>query len=264
MRTTRSGLLLALLFAFTAFPLHAESALPKDKSVAVLVRSASAQHGATVEAILIRALLDGGFRAVDQRQLERIRQAKAAALALDGDVEAILELSRSFGFQVLLSGRAEVAPPVRNEFDLFTATADLAVSACLGSNGRQIYADATTAKEIGYTAAEAAQKALEAAARQEAKRMIEGAPAEAAKAGAPTVTVEVSGLRSFVEAHGVVESCNRAGAASARLDRFSGGVAVVSVSFPGDAQALAQAILKQRSDLALEGIEAGRIRLIRR
>lgn len=266
-RLLRLPLGLAALFALLLLSGHAswgaESALPRNRSIAVLVRASSAQHGSTAESILIRSLLDGGFRAVDQKQLERIRQAKAAALALDGNVEAILELSRSFGFDVLLSGRAAVPAPARNEFGLFTATADLALTACLGSSGRQIYADTTTAKEVGYTAAEAGQKALEAATRLAAKRMIDGASAEAAPAEAKGFTVEVSGLRSFVEAHAVVESCTRAGATGARLSRFSGGVAVVAVTFPGSAQDLAQALLKTESALSLEGIDGERIRLKR-
>lgn len=258
------GLLALVLLVLTVSPLQAAPPLPRDKSVAVLVRSPSAQESAAAEAILIGALIDGGFRAVDQRQLERIRQAKAAALALEGDVEAILELSRSFGFQVLLSGRISVPPPVKNEFGLFTATAELALTACLGSNGRQIYADATTAKEVGYSAAEAARKALDSATRLAAGRMVEGAPAETAAADLQNLLVEVAGLRSFVEAHGIVESCTRAGSASARLDRFSAGVALVSALYPGSAEALARALLQQRSDLRLEGVEADRIRLSRR
>ena len=153
---------------------------------------------------------------------------------------------------------------MKNEFGLFTATADLALTACLGSNGRQIYADTTTAKEVGYTAAEAGQKALDAAARLAARRMIEGAPAGSAGAEAKSLLVEVSGLRSFVEAHGVVESCTRAGSTSARLNRFSAGVAVVSALYPGSAESLARALLQQRGDLQLEGVEADRIRLSRR
>lgn len=132
------------------------AALPQGKTIAVLVRG-TPSHAAAARSLLVRALLDGGYRAVDEKQLEKIRRSKAAALALEGNVDAILQLGRSFGFSVLLSGAVTVPKPVRNEFGLFTATASVSVTACHAANGRQILALTESAKEIGYTPEEAAQ-----------------------------------------------------------------------------------------------------------
>ena len=241
----------------------AEGPLPKGQTIAVLVQSDSTQHARSAEAILIRRLIAGGYKAVDQKQLETIRKNKAAALALDGNVEAILQLSKTYGFNVLVSGRASVPSPVKNEFGLFTSTASLAVRACRAANGRQVFADTVSAKEVGYTGAEAGQKALEAAANEAARRLVEGASSPA-NAVSRNFEIEVSGLRSFVGAHGAVESCTRAGCGSASLVRFSGGKALVRVSWAGDAASLARAVVAQAGNLALAGTEGDRILLTRK
>jgi len=239
--------------------------LPKGKTIAVLVRSGSAQYARSAEAIIISSLLQGGYNAVDQRQLESIRKNKAAALALDGDVDAILKLSQTYGFNVLVSGRATVHDPVKNEFGLFTATASVSVTACQGSSGKQLFADSASAKEVGYTGAEAGQKALESAARAAASAMIEGRSSAGGTAAAlKDLEVEVSGVRSFVEAHAIVEVLDKAGCGSSSLISFSGGTALVKASWSGAPDSLAQKIIQQRSDLALEKIENGRIYMVRR
>lgn len=244
----------------------AEGPLPKGKTIAVLVRSDCSQYARSAEAIIIRRLIAEGYEAVDQKRLETIRKNKAAALALDGNVEAILQLSRTYGFNVLISGRATVPSPVKNEFGLFTATASLAVRACRGANGRQIFADTVSAKDVGYTGDEAGQKALEAAATEAASRLVEGASSAGATGGASSTTfeIEVSGLRSFVEAHGVVESCIRAGCGNASLVRFAAGKALIRVSWAGDAASLGRALVAQRGDLTLAGTQGERVILVRK
>ncbi len=242
-----------------------DAPLPKGKTIAVLVRSISAQYARSAEAILIRQLISEGYKAVDQERLETIRKNKAAVLALDGDVEAILELSRTYGFNVLVSGRATVSTPVKNEFGLFTATASLALRACRGSNGREIFADTISAKEVGYTGDEAGQKALEAATKEVARRLVGRSNPSGGTGGEEQTRdfeIEVSGLRSFVEAHGFVETCIRTGCGSASLVRFSGGKALVRVSWSGDVVSLARALVAQRKDLSLAGTEGNRIHLI--
>lgn len=243
-----------------------EGPLPKGKTIAVLVRSASAQYSRSAEAILINGLIQGGYKAVDQKQLESIRKNKAAVLALDGDVDAILKLSQTFGFNVLVSGRATVHAPVKNEFGLFTATAVVAITACRGADGRQLFADTASAKEIGYTGNEAGQKALESAAREAARMMIEGGSSGAggtSSAQTQFFEIEVTGIRSFAEAHSIVELCSRAGCQNSSLSRFSGGKAVVKASWPGSADSLASAIVQGRNDLSMDSVEGNRIKLIR-
>lgn len=270
MKLKSTGAVLLALIALSllvSVGFGAEGPLPKGKTIAVLVRSDCSQYARSAEAIMIRRLIAEGYEAVDQKQLETIRKNKAAALALDGNVEAILQLSRTYGFNVLISGRATVPSPVKNEFGLFTATASLAVRACRGANGRQIFADTVSAKEVGYTGDEAGQKALEAAATEAASRLVEGASsAGGATGGASSATfeIEVSGLRSFVEAHGVVESCTRAGCGNASLVRFAAGKALIRVSWGGDAASLGRALVAQRGDLTLAGTQGERVILVRK
>ena len=240
--------------------------LPRGKTIAVIVRGASAQQARSAEAILISSLIQGGYKAVDQDRLETIRKNKAAVLALDGDVDAILKLSQTYGFNVLVSGRATVHTPVKNEFGLFTATAVVSLTACQGSDGRQLFAETASAKEVGYTGDEAGQKAIEAAARQASRALIEGG---SSGGGASTVSsqiyeIEVAGVRSFADAHSFVELFSKAGCSNSSLLRFSGGKAIVRASWGGNADSLARAVIQGRDDLALDRVDGDRIYLTRR
>ncbi len=179
----RPWILLALLFITCLLIPDTEAlgaALPQGKTIAVLVRG-TPSHAAAARSLLVRALLDGGYRAVDEQQLEKIRRSKAAALALEGDVDAILQLGRSFGFSVLLSGTVTVPKPVRNEFGLFTATASVSVTACHAADGRQIMA-LTDRRRIA-TSEEAAQKAAEKAAASAGTSYWEKGPQDSRTAG---------------------------------------------------------------------------------
>ncbi len=236
----------------------ARAELPKGKTIAVLVKGPS--HAALARSILIRALLDEGYKAVDERQLERIRENKAAILALEGNVEAIMELGRTFSFSVLLSGSISLPQPVRNEFGLFTAMATVSATACTASNARQIAAGSASAKEIGYTADEAARKAVETATRSAAAALLGKAPPQSADTAGATFLV-IAPARSFSEAHALAASCRDAGASSASVARFAGGRAEIDVSFSGSARQLLAALLGKRTDLREESVEGNTLRL---
>jgi hypothetical protein len=238
----------------------AEGPLPKGKTIAVMVRSASTQHARSSESILINSLIQNGYKAVDQKRLASIRQHKAALLALDGNVEAIMQLSQTYGFNVLVSGRATIHTPVKNEFGLYTSTAVVSVTACYGSSGRQIFADTRTAKEIGYTGDEAGQKALETASKAAAQALISGSASPGGGAAATqTYEIEVKGIRTFVDAHGIVDLLADIGCASSGLASFSGGTALVKADWGGSASALAQAVTAKRADIQLERIVGNKI-----
>ena len=149
----------------------AHAALPNG-SIAILVKSASAQEAAQVASVFTRQLLAKGYKVVDPKKLDAIRRSKAAALALDGDVDAIMKLSRQYGFSTLITAQSEAGRPVLNEFQLYTGTSSIAVMVT-ASNGSQIYADTVAGKQVGYTPSEAQQKSLEAAAALAVKRMTE-------------------------------------------------------------------------------------------
>ncbi len=111
----RVSLLFAAAIFFAIFSVSLGEAgsppLPKGKTIAVLVKGTQS-HAAAARSILLKGLIDGGYRAVDEKQLERIRRSKAAALALEGNVEAILKLGRTYGFPFFFRehGRTETGP----------------------------------------------------------------------------------------------------------------------------------------------------------
>jgi len=148
------------------------AAIPKAGSIAILTKGPSAQHMASVASILTRELISNGYKVVDPATLEQIRRNKAAEAALRGDVNAIMNLGRQYGFSTMITATLEAGMSVLNEFQLHTGTSSIAIMA-MSSGGQMIYADTVSGKQVGYTADEAEQKAIEAAARVAAKRMLE-------------------------------------------------------------------------------------------
>ena len=167
----RAGI--ALVLGLTCFLAAGEgyAALPKG-SIAVLVKSASAQEAAQTASVFTRQLIAKGYKVVDPQKLEAIRRSKAAALALDGNVDAIMKLGKQYGFSTMITVQVEAGRPVLNEFQLYTGTSSVAVMVT-ASNGSQIYADTVAGKQVGYTPSETQQKSLEAAAALAIKRMTE-------------------------------------------------------------------------------------------
>lgn len=145
--------------------------LPKG-SIAVLTKGPSVQHSAAVASILTRELLAKGHKVVDPKRLEAIRRSKAAALALEGNADAIIKLSKQYGFGTMITAQLQAGKPVLNEFQLYTGTSSLAIMA-MSSGGQMIYADTVMGKQVGYTPDEAAQKSIEAAAKLAVQKMLQ-------------------------------------------------------------------------------------------
>ena len=166
-----AGFAFLVFFAACIFtPLPAEAALPKS-SFAVLANGPSAQHTKSTEALITRQLLAKGYKVVDPKKLDAIRRDRAARLALEGNVDAILKLSSGHGATMIVV-QVEAGRPVVNEFKLYTGTASLAVT--VGApNGSIIYADTVSGKQVGYTPDEAAQKSIESAATRAVAKMTE-------------------------------------------------------------------------------------------
>ena len=162
--------LLTALIAVSSLPEMAEAAVPKSGSIAILVKGPSPQHAASTASIVTQELIAKGYKVVDPQKLESIRKSKAAALALDGNVDAIMKLGKQYGFSTMITLQVKAGDPRINEFQLYTGTASVAVMAT-GSNGSQLYADTVSGKQVGYTEDEAAQKSLEAAAKLAVSRM---------------------------------------------------------------------------------------------
>lgn len=167
--------ILLLVLVCLAFQLiydfsQADAALPKNGSIAILAKGPSEQHVASTTSLVTQQLMARGYKVVDQNKLANIRRSKAAALALEGNVEAIKNLSKQYGFSTMLTIQIQAGNPAENEFKLYTGTASLAVMAT-SSNGSRLYADTVSGKQVGYTPDEAAQKSVEAAAKLAVSKM---------------------------------------------------------------------------------------------
>ena len=170
------ALILSSLFIVGA---PALAALPGG-SIAILTKASlewgesrhAEQHAASVASILTRELIAKGHRVVDPNTLANIRRNRAAEAALRGDVNAIMNLSRQFGYSTTITAQLQAGEPRINPFNLYTGTASIAVMV-MNSSGQMIYADTVTERQVGYTRDEAAQKSIEAAAQLAVRRIME-------------------------------------------------------------------------------------------
>lgn len=145
--------------------------LPKQGTFAVLVKGPDPQHDAATAAIVSQRLIAKGYKVVDKNRLAQIRASRAADAALMGDVDAVMRISKQYGVGTTITINASVdGEPRRNEFDLFTGTASVAVTV-LSSGGKILYADTIAGRQVGYTRGEADRKAVEAAATEAVERM---------------------------------------------------------------------------------------------
>ncbi len=258
-----AGLLLLFLFS----PSAAQSALPKKGTVALIVHEGSAsldgsgQTLGTAEAKVLEILLQNGYSVVNPKRMEEIRRSKAARAALDGDVDAILRLGSQYGVGFFVSGRAKLPQPRQNEFGLFTATADIAVEAYSTATGKYVFSGTASGKQLGYSAAEALEKALAEAARAVAASLVGTSSQETAgPAASATVCLILNKVTAFSQINEVLETCRHlAGVVAAKATGYSGGVGQIELDYRGDLQELASSLAKRQTNLAVRAVGPGQI-----
>ncbi len=241
--------------------------LPKGQAVAVVIAEtagilSNAAVG-TAETLVKQTLMENGYPVVNEAQLAKIRRSKAAALALDGNVDAILSLGKKYGVKLFVSGKATMHESRKNEFGLFTGTAAIAVQAYSATNGKYLFADTVMGKDLGYTPEEAGQKALMAAARVMAENLVrgEGAAGNGVSGGAPAtaapqaMTVVVTGVAGFHVANQILDACTHLPRTrSARITAFSGGTVTLEVLYQSTPQDLADSLSRRGLPITITGV----------
>ncbi|MDR1509764.1 MAG: hypothetical protein LBS53_09000 [Synergistaceae bacterium] len=143
--------------------------LPKKGAIAVIV-TGPAQYLQTADAIISKGLIARGYKIVDNATLEKIKRDKAARLALDGNVEAILRLSSQYKYSVLLKATISDLRTVRDEFGFYKGTAILDVTA-IASDASIIFADSISKSKPGHTQQDVIRASLELAANSAVEKM---------------------------------------------------------------------------------------------
>ena len=147
-------------------PAANRSVLPKKGDIAVVVDGGDEGHVRVAEAMIVEALAGRGYRVVDEAKMKRIRaaaaRAKAARLALQGDVAGILRINASYSVAATVVAYVTAGQPVENEFQLYTGTSSVSLMA-VTSNGTKLGGKTAQGKEIGYTEDETQLKAIKSA-----------------------------------------------------------------------------------------------------
>lgn len=143
--------------------------LPNAGDIGVIVEGTNSMHITTAEAMIIEELAANGYRVVDEARMKKLRaaaaRAQAARYALEGNVAAIMKLNGTYNATATIVARVQAGRPVINEFDLYTATSQVAMIA-VTSRGTKLGGKTAQGKSVGYTPDEARQKAIEAAVQE--------------------------------------------------------------------------------------------------
>lgn len=261
----RSGatplLIMALLLALAGVA-HCDP-LPKGKAIAMVIYENSQdpfQQGLDIgsaEAVVSRILLDKGYPLVNQGQLKKIKESKAAMLALDGNVEGILKLGSAYNVRIFVTGKVARHRPIKNPMGTYTATAAIAVRAYSTSNGKYLFSDAAEGKALGGSPDEASEKALQEVAKLMGA-MLTGSQTGSTVPGATnSITLKVSGVSDFSSANRILDACkNLSGTVSAKVTSYAGGSAAFSVVYRGDSQTFAKLLSSKGVNLSIKSVGA--------
>lgn len=266
------GLLGAILALLVLGGGAGAESIPKGKAVAVVISETagilSQAAVGTAETLVKRTLMENGYPVVNEAQLAKIRRSKAAALALDGNVDAILSLGKKYGVKVFISGKASMHEARQNEFGLYTGTAAIAVQAYSATNGKYLFADTVMGKDLGYTPEEASQKALMAAARVMAENLVRGEGAagngvtggDPATSAAQTFMVVVTRVTGFHVANQILDACaHLPRTRSARITAFNGGTVTLEVLYQSTARDLADALSRRGLPMTITGVRGNTV-----
>lgn len=216
-------------------------------------RLARGISGASQALEIIRGrLISSGYRVVNPKTLASIRKNKAARLALDGNVEAIRRLAGRYGVGQYITGHVTAQRAVKNEFDLYTATAVVSINA-YNSGGKYILAESADAKEVGYTPDEAQSKAVSAAAAKIADALCISHTGNRRRGGG--MDVVVTGVHSVRDLQSVISVCRRVyGVKRADSDLCRGGSATVTVHGKFDKNELVRALENNLDYATVDGV----------
>lgn len=263
-----AGSLLLVLFALVLLVPSgpAWAALSKKEPIAVVIHDGTAspdgsgQSLGTAEATILEILLAEGYNVVNPKKMEEIRRSQAARLALEGDVEAIMKLRSQYGLGFFVSGRVSLPEARQNEFGLFTATAELAVEAYATSTGRYVFSGTTSGKQLGYSAGEAREKALQEAARLMGAALTQAEPADPAQGagGGGTSSVlrlSLANLSSFSQLNEILATCRHlAGVKDAKATGYANGTGLIEIDYRGTSREFIESLTKRITNLAVTAV----------
>lgn len=151
---------------------QSEAAMPRNGDVAVIavpMNGQSAEYADIVENAVIQELISHGYKVVDEAKKKQIHRAaaqkKADVAYLNGDVDALMKISFSYGVATTVMVKFRVDNPAENEFKMYTGTSSATFNA-KDSKGNYSYASRKTimAKQVGYSEDEARTKSIDFAA----------------------------------------------------------------------------------------------------
>lgn len=267
-RVAKKGFFLFSLFAL--FLLTAESALaalPPHKRICVLIPEEASgwfrQNLAvgTAETLIKQELLMNGYPIVNESMVEKVKKDQRVLLLEQGNPKAIKELGKIYDIRIFLVGKATLAEPIKNDFGTFTGTATVAVQAYSASDAKYLLAQSASAKELGGTPDEAAQKALETAARSIAKKLTTGGSG-ASQTGIPLqMRVIVEGITDFKLANEVLFACRKiSGVTEAEIESYQGGTATIRLAYRGRSKDLAEALSRLGLPITVTGAAGNTVR----
>ncbi len=221
------------------------------------------------ETEIVRKLIAGGFRVVDQAQVRRIRDSDSVKHALAGDIAAAREIARRYDAEILVIGEAFSQGATRDPqlANMISCRARLEARAIRADTGEILAADGVYGSGLDLTEIIAGKKALAAAGSQWVDRVV---PVildrwQAESSGSNSVELVISGI-SFAQLakfKNVLRNQIR-GINDVRQRTYAEKVATIEVDLDGPAQTMADELALQKFDdfrVEVAGFTANRLEL---
>ena len=204
------------------------------------------------ETEIIKLLVEGNYRVIDQNQIRTIRYNDEMRQAARGDATAALAVARQFGAEIMIVGEAFSQAAEAGHAGMVTCRARVEARMFRTDTGEILAADGKHASGIDGTEELAAKKALAAAGNQVAKYFMDQMDRrarEAKKTGAPKIIeLVISDIpyAKFAELKTAMKG-GIAGITKYNQRNYEANRAELEVEFTeGDAQTLADALAAAR------------------
>lgn len=276
---TRGSVMLLLLFlslsgVFILEDQATAKALPQHKNIVLTIfenESNFFQRGLDIgsaEATVKRILLDEGYPVVNEAQLRKIKESKAAWLAFQGDADALLRLGSKYNIKIFVTGKLSRHVPRKNPMGLYTGTAAISVQAYSSSNGKYLFSDTAEGKGLGYTVDEASENALQEAATIMGQKLTgldggavqSGSVSQSVPSLSGVVQLHVANVNDFARANEILSVCkDLSGTVGAKISQYGGGAITITVEYRGTGQQFAKLLSTKGLPIGIRAVNGNNV-----
>ncbi len=222
------------------------------------------------ETEIVRALIEAGYKLVDQKQVKKIRDNDVFDKAWKGDDEGALQIARKFNANILIVGEAfsEFAgrtrvPAMRGMpgGDFFSCRARVEAKAIRTDTGQIIATYGAHGSGADISENIAAKTALANAGREAGEYFVKMFARSSPGVSGAGIEMMVENISSFSKLNRLKRKLSgMEGVESLEVLNFDGGTATIDITFRGNAMEFAATMEDNGINLKINKLEATRIK----